>query len=110
MGADLVIVNGKVVTVDENGTVAEAVAVKDGNIVAVGTTKQVKELANSGTKVIDLKGRLMLPGFIDTHEHCIRRGLQLDWVNCKSPPMRSLGDVIEALRMKAETKPNGEWS
>jgi len=109
MGADLVIVNGKVVTVDENGTVAEAVAVKDGNIVAVGTTKQVKELANSGTNVIDLEGRLMLPGFIDTHEHCIRRGLQLDWVNCKSPPMRSLGDVIEALRMKAETKQKEEW-
>ena len=109
MGADLVMVNGKVVTMDENGTVAEAVAVKDGKIVAVGTTKQVKELANSGTKVIDLERRLMLPGFIDTHEHCIRRGLQLDWVNCKSPPMRSLGDVIEALRMKAETKPNGEW-
>ena len=109
MGADLIIVNGKVVTMDENGTVAEAVAVKDGNIVAVGTTKQVKELANSGTNVIDLKGRLMLPGFIDTHEHCIRRGLQLDWVNCKSPPMRSLGDVIEALRMKAETKQKEEW-
>ena len=109
MGADLIIVNGKVVTMDENGTVAEAVAVKDGNIVAVGTTKQVKELANSGTKVIDLEGRLMLPGFIDTHEHCIRRGLQLDWVNCKSPPMRSLGDVIEALRIKAETKQKGEW-
>ena len=109
MGADLVIVNGKVVTMDENGTVAEAVAVKDGNIVAVGTTKQVKELANSSTKVIDLEGRLMLPGFIDTHEHCIRRGLQLDWVNCKSPPMRSLGDVIEALRMKAETKQKEEW-
>jgi predicted amidohydrolase YtcJ len=109
MGVDLVMINGRVVTVDEKGTVAEAVAVKDGNIVAVGTTKQVKELAYSGTKVIDLKGRLMLPGFIDTHEHCIRRGLQLDWVNCKSPPMRGLGDVIEALRMKAETKQKGEW-
>ena len=109
MGADLVLVNGKVVTVDEKGAVAEAVAVKDGKIVAAGTTKQVKELANSGTRVIDLEGRLMLPGFIDTHEHCIRRGLQMDWVNCKSPPMRSLGDVIEALRMKAETKQKGEW-
>ena len=109
MGADLVMVNGKVVTVDEKGTVAEAVAVKDGKIVAVGTTRQVKELANSGTNVIDLEGRLMLPGFIDTHEHCIRRGLQMDWVNCKSPPRSSLGDVTEALRMKAETKQKGEW-
>jgi hypothetical protein len=69
----------------------------------------VKELADSGTRVIDLEGALMLPGFIDTHEHCIRRGLQMDWVNCKSPPMRSLGDVVEALRAKAETKQEGEW-
>jgi len=109
MGADLVMVNGKVVTVDEKGTVAEAVAVKNGKVVAVGTTRRVKALAYSGTKVIDLEGKLMLPGFIDTHEHCIRRGLQTDWVNCKSPPMRSLGDVIEALREKAETKQKGEW-
>ena len=109
LGADLVLVNGKVVTVDEGGTVAEAVAVKDGKILAVGSTKQVKELANSGTRIIDLGGRLTLPGFIDTHEHCIRRGLQLDWVNCKSPPMRGLGDVVEALREKADTKQEGEW-
>jgi predicted amidohydrolase YtcJ len=109
LGADLVLVNGKVVTVDEGGTVAEAVAVKDGKILAVGSTKQMEELANSGTRIIDLGGRLTLPGFIDTHEHCIRRGLQMDWVHCKSPPMQSLGDVVEALREKADTKEEGEW-
>ena len=109
LGADLVLVNGKVVTVDGDGTVAEAVAVKDGRVLAVGSTNQIKELANSGTETIDLEGRLMLPGFIDTHEHCIRRGLQLDWVNCRTPPMQSLGDVIDALREKAETKEDGEW-
>ena len=109
LGADLVLVNGKVVTMDDGGTVVEAVAVKDGKVLAVGTTRQVKKLANSGTKIIDLEGRLTLPGFIDTHEHCIRRGLQMDWVNCKSPPMQSIGDVVEALREKANTKEKGEW-
>ena len=63
LGADLVLVDGKVVTVDGDGTVAEAVAVKDGRVLAVGSTNQIKELANSGTETIDLEGRLMLPGF-----------------------------------------------
>jgi len=109
LGADMVLLNGKVATVDEKKTVAEAVAVKDGKILRVGSTEAIKRLAGSKTKIIDLEGRLLLPGFIDTHEHCIRRGLQADWVNCRSPPMRSLGDVVEALAAKAAEKPPGEW-
>ena len=109
LGADLVLLDGKVVTVDEKETVAEAVAVKDGKILRVGSTEAIKRLAGSKTKIIDLEGQLLLPGFIDTHEHCIRRGLQVDWVNCRSPPMRSLGDVVEALAAKAAEKPPGEW-
>ncbi len=109
LGADLVLLDGKVVTVDEKETVAEAVAVKDGKILRVGSTEAIKRLAGSKTKIIDLEGRLLLPGFIDTHEHCIRRGLQADWVNCRSPPIRSLGDVVEALAVKAAEKPPGEW-
>lgn len=109
LGADLILFNGKVVTVDKDGSEAEAVAVKDGKIIKVGTSSEIKQLAREDTKRIDLKGKLLLPGFIDTHEHCIRRGLQLDWVNCATPPMKSLEDVIAALKEKAESKPEGEW-
>ena len=107
LGADLVIFNGKVVTVDKDGSEAEAVAVRGGKVIRVGKSSEILELAHSGTKKIDLGGKLLLPGFIDTHEHCIRRGLQLDWVDCAK--MKSLDEVVKALKEKAATKPDGEW-
>ena len=107
LAADLIIVNGRVVTVDLAGTVAEAVAVRDGRIVKVGSSAEVKRLAGNKTRAIDLGGKPLYPGFIDTHEHCIRRGLQLDWVDCKR--MGSLAEVIKALKTKAASKPGGEW-
>ena len=105
--ADLVLVNGRVITVNPFDSVAEAVAVKDGRVLRVGSTMDVKKVAGRKTKLIDLKGRALFPGFIDTHEHCIRRGLQLDWVNCKA--IGSLGEVVEALKTKAASKTEGEW-
>ena len=109
LGADLILFNGKVVTVDKDGSEAEAVAVKDGKIIKIGKSSEVMQLTREGTVKIDLKGKLLLPGFIDTHEHCIRKGLQMDWVNCRTPPMKSLEDVVKALREKAMSKPKGEW-
>jgi len=109
LGADLILVNGKVVTVDSEGTVAEAVAVRDGRILRVGSNGEIKALAKSSAKVIDLEGRTLLPGFVDSHEHVIRRGLRMDWVNCRSPPMETLRDIIDALAAKASEKPEGDW-
>jgi len=109
LGADLILFNGKVVTVDKDGSEAEAVVVKDGKIVKIGKSSEVLQLTNEDTVKIDLEGKLVLPGFIDTHEHCIRKGLQLDWVNCRTPPMKSLEDVVKALREKAMSKPEEEW-
>jgi hypothetical protein len=109
IGADLILVNGKVMTIDALGSVAQAVAVKDGRIVKVGSNDEILILASESAQVINLKGRLLLPGFIDSHEHCIRRGLQSDWVNCASPPMNNIGDMVEALAAKATEKPEGEW-
>ncbi|MEM2126714.1 MAG: amidohydrolase family protein [Candidatus Bathyarchaeia archaeon] len=109
VAADLVLLGGKVVTIDPKNRVAEAVAVKNGRIIKVGSDEDVKMLVGPSTKVIDLKGRLVLPGFIDSHEHCITRGLQADWVNCSSPPMKSIEDIVKALSEKASSKPEGEW-
>jgi len=107
--ADLVLVNGKVIIVDPSDTIAEAVAVREGRILRVGSTAEINRLAGSRTQVIDLGGKMVLPGFIDSHEHCIRRGMQADWVNCASPPMRTINDIVEALAAKAEEKAEGEW-
>ncbi len=107
LAADLIIVNGRIVTVDHADTVVEAVAVRDGKVVKVGPSGEIKRLAGNKTRVIDLGGKPLYPGFIDTHEHCIRRGLQLDWVDCKR--LGSLAEVAKALKAKAASKPEGEW-
>ena len=101
LGADLILVNGKVVSVDPKETVAEAVAVKGGRIFSIGSNEEIEALAKSSAKVIDLEGRTLLPGFIDSHEHMIRRGLRMDWVDCRSPPMETIQDIIDALTVKA---------
>src|SRR5262245_47943205 len=67
--ADLVLINGTVLTVDRADSVHQAVAIAGGKITAVGTSDQIKKLAGSTTEVIDLRGRTVTPGLIDTHVH-----------------------------------------
>ena len=66
---DLVFVNGNVVTVDRAFSVAQAVAVSDGRFVRVGRNEEVQALAGQQTRVVDLRGQTVVPGFIDTHPH-----------------------------------------
>src|SRR6266508_6940402 len=67
--ADTIFLNGKIITVDERASVAQAVAVRDGKIQAVGQNAQILKLAGPKTTRIDLKGKTMLPGLVDTHSH-----------------------------------------
>ena len=69
--ADLLIVNGKVVTVDARSTIAQAIAVRGGRIAVVGTDAEVKRLGGPGTRVIDARARTVIPGLIDTHVHAL---------------------------------------
>ena len=101
--------NGKIITIDPSGTVSEAVAVRDGRILKVGPNTEIKRLVGLRTRIVDLEGRTVLPGFIDSHEHCIKRGLQTDWVDCASPPTETIDDIVEALAAKAAEKAEGEW-
>src|SRR5207245_1758398 len=67
--ADLILTNGKVLTVDNNFTIAEAVAVGGNKILAEGKAADIQKMAGSGTQVIDLKGKTVIPGLVDTHRH-----------------------------------------
>ena len=72
---DTILVNGKVVTADERGTLHQALAVSDGRIVALGKSAEIKRLAGKDTRVVDLGGRTVIPGLIDSHMHAIRAAL-----------------------------------
>jgi predicted amidohydrolase YtcJ len=72
--ADLVLANGKIVTVDQRFGIASAVAIRNGRIAAVGTDSAVASLAGPQTRRIDLRGRTVIPGLIDNHMHLLRAG------------------------------------
>jgi len=105
--ADLVFVNGKVWTGESAQPWAEAVAVRDGKILAVGTTAEVRPLAGTGTKLIDLSGTLMLPGFIDSHTHFLAGGFSLKTVQLRD--VRSRAEFTARIAAKARELGPGRW-
>ena len=107
MHPDLVLVNANVVTLVPSRPRAEAVAVKYCRIAFVGSNKAALEMADREAKVLDLEGRTVLPGFIDTHVHLDDFGLTLRTLN-----LEVATSVVEVKRLLAErvhNTPNGEW-
>jgi predicted amidohydrolase YtcJ len=110
--ADLVFVNGKVWTVDKQKPTADAVAVLNGRILAVGSNGEIKLFIGPRTKIIDLKGKRMLPGFIDNHTHFMSGGFQLQSVDLRyAKNEEALAALIKA---RAEKYPSrwitgGDW-
>jgi predicted amidohydrolase YtcJ len=109
--ADLVIMNGKVVTVDKAFSIREAVAVKDGKIIAVGKNSAVQKFAGSKTKVVDLQGKLLLPGINDAHSHVDSLGSSRPplAIDLSFPGVRSIAEAVAATAAKAKTTPPGTW-
>jgi predicted amidohydrolase YtcJ len=105
--ADLVLLNGNVLTQDDANPRAEAFAVRDGRFVAVGTTSDVGNLVSAGTEVIDAAGATVVPGFVDAHSHPSGAGLnELKNVNTN---LGSIARIQAALRERASRTPPGEW-
>ncbi len=106
--ADAVFLNGRVVTLDAAIPRAEAIAVRDGRIFAVGHPVHIAALASAGTRVVDLAGRTVIPGLIDSHIHAIRAGLtfttEVHWIGA-----RSLDEALGRLRAAATAAPEGAW-
>jgi hypothetical protein len=105
--ADLVFVNGAVYTVDAARTWARAVAVKGGRIVAVGSDDDVADLRGSGTEVIDLAGRMLVPGFQDAHVHPVSGGI--DMLQCDLHDLGSKDEYLQAIAAYAEGNPDEPW-
>jgi len=106
--ADLVLINGNIVTVNKNNPRAEALAVKGDTIVAVGSYKEIKTyIDKTKTKIIDLQGKLALPGFNDSHVHFIYGGHALMSISLDG--VTSLGEIQGKVREKVQQKNEGEW-
>ena len=108
MPVDLVLAGGTVLTLDRRSTVAEALAISDGRIVAVGTTPSIAALAGQGTRRIDLHGRTVIPGLFDAHPHVDREGLKSRG-GIPIAGLRSVGEIVDVVREAARTRPPGTW-
>ena len=104
---DYVVLNARVLTIDNNIPLAEAFAVKGDRFVAVGTTSDIRNLASSRTEIIDAEGMTITPGFIDAHSHPAGAGVnELVQVNAD---LRSVSAIAGALRARADATPQGQW-
>ena len=105
-----VYVDGVVITMDANNTVAEAMSVRDGRIEAVGSSEAILALVNEGTEVTQLRGRTLMPGFVDAHGHFPGSGQTAFSVDLSSPPVGEITNIdalIEKLSAFGETRPDG---
>ncbi len=104
---DLILINGKVLTLDDRSTISEAVAVADGKILATGTSASMRSLAGARTRVIDVSGKTVIPGLIDTHAHFKAAGLG-DYVVTLGRT-KTVAEALEAIKSFVAKRKPGEW-
>lgn len=112
LSPDLILTNGTILTADSNNSQAEAVAVYNGRIGAVGSTRDIDGLADSRTKLIDLKGRTVLPGLTDPHVHFADGGASMmNRTDCRDfySNVRSIPQIMEKIREQANSQAPGSW-
>lgn len=108
--ADILFVNAAIATLDPGRPEAEAVAVRDGRFTAVGSTAEIRTLATADTKVVDLQGKRVVPGFIDAHCHPVETiWLKNDWVDARFPETTSVAATLDKLRDRVAQTPAGVW-
>ncbi|MER9633140.1 amidohydrolase [Mesorhizobium sp. M0228] len=104
--ADLIVTNARVLTMDEGNPTAEAVAIKDGNILAVGDRRTIEALKGPATKVIDAQGGSVVPGFIEAHMHLFGGAAELD--NLHLQGVHGFDALSDAIRAYAAARPNAK--
>ena len=106
--ADTVLLNGKILTVDNQFSIREAVAIRDGRIAALGSSADMRKLAGPQSRVIDLQGRTVIPGLIDSHMHATRAALsfstEVNWIGAPS-----LAEGLGRIRAAAQKAKPGSW-
>ena len=107
LSADLIIINATIRTMDKNPPRAEALAVYGNRIAAVGSNDEIRRLAGQRTRIVDAKGRLVLPGFNDAHVHFLSGGFQLSSVDLRDAA--SPQEFAERIRRFAAKLPRGRW-
>ena len=104
---DLILRGGNVITMRLSNTREQAIAIKDGRIAATGSSRSISQLATSGCRVVDLDGRTVLPGFVDSHVHLFLTGVSLGAAQLGTAS--TVAEVCERLRENATSAAPGAW-
>jgi predicted amidohydrolase YtcJ len=107
--AEIIFTGGQVHTVNAGNDVVEAVAISGGRTLAVGSDADIRALTRPGTREVALRGRSLLPGFIDAHCHLTGLGMSTVSIDCKAPGMQSIEALQKAVYERAATQPPGTW-
>ncbi len=107
--ADLIFHNGIIITVDEDFSTGEFLAIRDGRVMKVGNGDAFESLANGSTEVIDLNGRTIMPGFIEPHTHPVLSAALSNWVDVSGSTNRTAARALNKLKAAAQSTPKGEW-
>ena len=106
--ADILLINGKIITLDAASSVKEAVAIEADHITATGSSEELRKRAGPATKIIDLGGRTVIPGLIDSHIHAIRAGFrhatEVNWEGAKN-----IGEALDRLKSAVARARDGAW-
>src|SRR5713101_3457880 len=105
---DIIFFNGKVTTLDRATPQAQAIAIRDSRFVAVADDRSIMAFAGPNTKKVDLKGRRVIPGLIDSHMHIIRGGLNYN-LELRWDGVRSLADAMRMLKQQVDRTPAPQW-
>ncbi len=105
--ADLILINGNVITLDDNSPKAEAVAIRNDTIVAVGSSSDIEDYRTSKTKVIDLKGATVIPGFVESHAHFMGTGEALMHLDLSAA--ENWDEIIAMVSEAADNALPGQW-
>jgi predicted amidohydrolase YtcJ len=109
MSGNLLLLNGRIKTMDRSAPTAEAVAIRDGVVVAVGSNAEARAAAAPRSEIIDLAGRTATPGLNDAHAHPMMLGLSLDDLVLSTPPVRTIAEIVELIDAAAEHRTPGSW-
>ena len=109
--ADVMLYNGNIITVDAKDTIAQAVALKNGKIVKVGSNEEVRLWAGKGTEMVDLKGKTVTPGLVDCHIHIMAYGMQFrpQLLDIRFPLASTKEALLQLVATRAKTTKPGEW-
>ena len=107
MSEKITLWNGNILTIDSKDRRAEAVAMADGKIARVGTNQEVRRFCGDGWKSIDLQGKTVLPGFIDSHVHL--NGTAMTPIGVDLSEVRSIEDILVRVRERVKETAMGEW-